>query len=561
MIRPALVPLLGLAGLGLPIVAGLWETLRAAFGVLPVLGFDRPGLHGFAALWGTPGLATSLHLTLVTGLGATLLSLVVALAAAAALHHRVPPRWAGRLLTPFLAVPHAALAIGLAFVLAPSGWIARALAPVLGWVNPPDVATVGDPWGLALILGLMIKEVPFLLLVILAALTQVPVQAQVASGRSLGYSRGAVWCRVILPQLWPLIRLPVLVVLAYGLSVVDMALILGPSNPPPLSVLALRLYTDPDVARLLPASAAAILLLGLTLAGFAAVRGAEALLRHLGRGWLWHGRRGTGADRAIVFGALVLAGLLVLGALALAVLGLWSLAWRWPWPAPWPDALSLRVWTGSADRWADALGASVTLALATSVLSLVLAVGWLSAEARAPWLRRWSVLVYLPLLVPQIGFLHGLYILALRAGVPPGMAAVIWAQVLFVFPYVMIALAGPWRDMDPRLDRAAAALGAGPWRRLLAVRLPVLLAPVLTALAIGVAVSVAQYLPTLFLGAGRIATLTTEAVTLSSASDRRVTAVYASLQAALPFAAYALAFAVPAILHRNRRALRGGAAE
>jgi putative thiamine transport system permease protein len=88
----------------------------------------------------------------------------------------------------------------------------------------------------------------------------------------------------------------------------------------------------------------------------------------------------------------------------------------------------------------------------------------------------------------------------------------------------------------------------------------VLLTPILTAAAIGVAVSVAQYLPTLFMGAGRIATLTTEAVTLSSSSDRRVTGVYATLQATLPFAAYGAAFLIPALLHRNRRGLQPGGA-
>ena len=83
----------------------------------------------------------------------------------------------------------------------------------------------------------------------------------------------------------------------------------------------------------------------------------------------------------------------------------------------------------------------------------------------------------------------------------------------------------------------------------------VLLVPVLTAFAIGIAVSVAQYLPTLFLGAGRVTTLTTEAVTLASGSDRRVTGVVASLQALLPILTYGLAFAIPAIAHRNRRAM------
>ena len=75
----------------------------------------------------------------------------------------------------------------------------------------------------------------------------------------------------------------------------------------------------------------------------------------------------------------------------------------------------------------------------------------------------------------------------------------------------------------------------------------------------GFAVSVAQYLPTLVMGAGRIATLTTEAVTLSSGSDRRIVGVYAVLQAALPFAAYALALALPRLLQARRFALRPSA--
>jgi putative thiamine transport system permease protein len=59
------------------------------------------------------------------------------------------------------------------------------------------------------------------------------------------------------------------------------------------------------------------------------------------------------------------------------------------------------------------------------------------------------------------------------------------------------------------------------------------------------------------MGAGRIATLTTEAVALSSSADRRVVGVYAVLQAILPLAAFMLAIAVPGALHRNRRALAG----
>jgi putative thiamine transport system permease protein len=169
-------------------------------------------------------------------------------------------------------------------------------------------------------------------------------------------------------------------------------------------------------------------------------------------------------------------------------------------------------------------------------------------------------LIYLPLLVPQVAFLYGLSVTMLGIGLGNGHATVIWGHVLFVFPYVMVALSDPWRALDRRMVGQAAALGAGPWRRLWAVKLPILLSPILVASAVGFAVSVAQYLPTLFLGAGRIATLTTEAVTLSSGSDRRVVGVYAVLQAAMPFAAYLVAWWAPRMMYRDRAGLNGGSA-
>jgi putative thiamine transport system permease protein len=75
---------------------------------------------------------------------------------------------------------------------------------------------------------------------------------------------------------------------------------------------------------------------------------------------------------------------------------------------------------------------------------------------------------------------------------------------------------------------------------------PLLLRPICIALAVGFAVSVAQYLPTLFAGGGRYATLTTEAVALSAGADRRVIGVYASAQALMPLLPFALALAAPA---------------
>lgn len=546
-----------LGGLVMPMLAGLAQTLRAAFGVLPALGQANAGLEPWAALAAQPGFWTSLRLTLVTGIGSTLLALMLAAGGVALLYARAGRgvRW----LAPFLAAPHVALAIGLAFLLSPSGWIARGLAPLLGWDRPPDLATVNDPWGGALILGLLVKEVPFLMLVLLSALGQLPVRQWQAAGRALGYGRGAVWLRVILPRAYALIRLPVFVVLAFALTVVDVAIVLGPSNPPTLAVAVMRMYADPDARMILPASAGAGAL-GLIVAGAIALWwGAERALAALGRAWLRRGGRGRAAGAVLAAGGAAVPVLMALGALAMTALVVWSVAWRWPWPQVVPESLSLRAWSSPGQGWGRALGATVWLAGASTALSLILAIAWLEGEDRGRRTRaRWATaLIYLPLLVPQIAVLYGLQVMFLQGGIGAGMAAVLWAQVIFVFPYVMLALSDPWRAMDGRMVQAAAALGAGPLRRLVAVKLPLMLRPILTAGAIGVAVSVAQYLPTLFMGAGRIATLTTEAVTLSSGSDRRILGVYAVLQAALPFAAYALALALPALVWRNRRGMGG----
>jgi len=166
-------------------------------------------------------------------------------------------------------------------------------------------------------------------------------------------------------------------------------------------------------------------------------------------------------------------------------------------------------------------------------------------------------LLYLPLLVPQTAFLPGLQTFLLGLGADRGVASVILAHLVFVLPYVFLSLADPWRAWDSRQATIAATLGAGPGAVFWRIRLPMLLAPVLTAAAVGLAVSVGQYLPTLLIGGGRVATLTTEAVALASGGDRRAIGVYALAQSAAALLPFALALALPALVWRNRRGLHG----
>jgi putative thiamine transport system permease protein len=248
------------------------------------------------------------------------------------------------------------------------------------------------------------------------------------------------------------------------------------------------------------------------------------------------------------------AGSIVFGLFGLAV---WSVAAAWRFPDPLPDALTGRSWMRFGPGMLEAAGTTLAVAAAATGVALVLAIGCLEAEHRHGLRlgRRALWLIYLPLLVPQVAFLPGLALLPAALGQGGEAAFVVAVHVVFVLPYVFLSLGDPWRAWDPRLARVAAGLGRGPEAVLWRLRLPMLLAPVLTAAAVGMAVSVGQYLPTLLVGGGRVTTLTTEAVALASGGDRRAIGVWGLGQAAAAFAPFALALAVPALVWARRRGM------
>jgi putative thiamine transport system permease protein len=569
--------MLTLAAFLLPIAAGLAGTLLPAFGWLPALGGNELGLAAWRVLFEAPGFATAWKLTIFTGWAAAGLSLLLAVLAVAFLHHRPMARRLGEWMAPMLAMPHSALAIGFAFLILPSGWLARALSPgITGWDLPPDVSTVGHPSGWPLVAALLLKEVPYLVLMILGALNQVNARAHVAAARALGYGPVQAWVDIVLPQIAAQIRLPVYAVLAFSLSVVDVALILGPGNPPTLAVLAVRWFGDPDTRWVFPASAAATLLL-LTVLGsialwFVGERGALALMQRQ----LQRGVRGVASARAGAVATAVGALLLTAALAAMLAMWLWSFAAQWRWPAALPTAWTLDNWQRQAGSLAGPALTTLAVGAAATLIALVLVLACLENEvARARDGRpgrsgrsgrsgqsgqsgrssRTLWLLYLPLLVPQVAFLFGLQVLLVRAGADGRAWAVVWAHLVFVLPYLFLSLADPWRAFDERYARSALALGATRWRVFWRIKLPILLKPLLLAAAVAFAVSVGQYLPTLFAGAGRVATLTTEAITLSGGADRRVIATWALLQAAFPLIIYLAAAALPRFLYRHRKAL------
>jgi putative thiamine transport system permease protein len=518
-----------------------------------ILGPLLPGLYWalapsldatvWQALWADAQWPLALQATLLSALLGTALG--VAIAAVLATLYYPGRRWADlqRRMPLLLSVPHAAFAVGLFFLLSPSGWLARALAQALGWAEPPGWITVQDPYGLSLALALGIKESWFLLWVLVAVLGEQQVQRHMVVARSLGYSRVQAWRRVLWPQLLPRLGWPLAAVWAYGLSVVDMAVILGPGTPPTLAVLIWQWLIDPDAAMQAKGGAASLVLLALFLLGAGAAR------------WLWRhtvhraaypsGERRPAPRPARVGLHLPL---LLIGYAVVAVLLVWSLAESWFFPALWPESLSLQTWR-QAD-WAP-FWTTLWLGAAAVLLCLPAALLWLEWGP-----QRYNAVLYVPLIIPALPLVAAQYAALLRLQVDGTAAGLVWSHLLWVLPYMVLTLIGPYRAFDRRLMTTARALGASPLGACLRVKWPMLLKPMLAALAVGFAVSVAQYLPTLFAGGGRFVTVTTEAVALSAGGNRRVLAVQAMLQIALPLLGFGLAALVSYGAGRSRKGLR-----
>lgn len=555
------LPILTLLAMLGPVVAGLWGTVLPAFGHLPAAGLTGPSLDPFRDLLDWAGLPRAVMLSITTGLLATAISLAIVMLITAGWSGTRPFRALERLLSPLLSVPHAAAAFGLAFLIAPSGWLSRLMSPgITGWDRPPDLLIVQDTWGLTMTAGLIVKEVPFLLLITLAALGQADAQRSVTIAQALGYGRLTGWLKTVFPRVYAQIRPPIYVVLAYSMSVVDVAVILGPNTPPSLSVQIVKWMSDPDLAMRLEAAAGALLQLGLVVGALVFWRLGEVVVARLGRRWIASGSRGKCDPIVARLALLAGAGSALTVLLGLVVLTIWSFAGFWGFPDAFPDTFTLRNWIRFGPGTLDALGETALIASTVAFTALILTIGCLEAEYRygLSFSQRAVWLLYLPLLIPQTAFLPGLQTPMLNLGADVGRFPVMLAHLVFVLPYVFLSLADPFRAWDTRMGTIAAALRASPNGVLWRVRLPMLLRPILTALAVGLAVSVGQYLPTLLIGGGRVATLTTEAVALASGGDRRAIAVYGLMQTGAALIPFALALLLPALVWRNRKGLRHG---
>ena len=528
-------------------------------------------LQAWKALAIDPELASALVLSLWTSLASTVMALFVtrtilmkmATGSPSAVRNRNSPgrHWAAPL-SFMLAVPHAAFAIGLAALLAPGGWLLRALSPwATGFSMPPAWVTTQDPWGLGLVAVLVLKETPFLLWIATAHLRRADVSRHMhdalAVAHTMGYSPQEAWWRVAWPSLLKQLRLPLLAVLAYGMGVVDVAMVIGPTNPPTLGPLVWQWLQNADASTQAKGAAAAWLLCactGLCAAALHALLKAHFWRRNWTRGAARRTSSAAGPEYGMPSGNTPMALLAGSYLLVMAALLAGSVIGVWPFPDLLPRSLSGSAWQSVSDS-RPVIVDTLWLALVSAAASLCWSVGWLECLP----MRRGSAsltgartrlgaglllagcLVYLPLVLPSVLWVLGLHRLSIGWNMDGTAAGVVLAHTLASLPYVLLSIQGPYAAFDQRQEQLAASLGKTRRAFLWRVKWPLLKSVLASGFAVGFAVSVAQYLPTLYLGAGRIASVSTEAVTLAAGGQRSLASAFAWLQWLLPALVFAWA--------------------
>ncbi|AZG35244.1 MULTISPECIES: ABC transporter permease [Shewanella] len=552
-------PYLMMALLVIPVLSGLIAVILPAFGWFPVLGHTQFSVAGFVDLWQTPGLGYMALLSVSTSFISTLLAFVITILI---LGSYFTSPWLGyiqRLLGPILVIPHAAAAIAIGFLITPSGMLSRIVSPWLsGWDAPPDWLYPHDAMGLSIIIGLTLKELPFLLLMALGVLAQPELghtlRAQHRVALSLGYCPMTAFFKVVLPSLYPFLRLPILAVLAYASASVEIPLILGPNSPPTLAVAIMQWFHDVDLSLRIKASAGAILQIVLTLLLLLSWWLLEKLIKKASQTMLINGQREYAG--AIMQNITHVLTVVIISAIGLALIGmmLWSVAGFWHFPTVLPQQFVSLHWQSALQQMHTPLLDTVLIGVCATSLAIILTLFTLEAEQYTGKMvsRLSSVIIYLPLLIPSIAFLFGLVWLLEQINSHHSFINVVLAHLLFVLPYVFLSLSSSYRRLDPRFSTVAASLGASEAKIFWQIKLPMLLAPILIACALGLAISFSQYLPTLLAGGGRINTITTEAVSLANGGSRRTSAVYALVQMALPALGFLLAWLLPKMLFRHR---------
>jgi spermidine/putrescine transport system permease protein len=166
------------------------------------------------------------------------------------------------------------------------------------------------------------------------------------------------------------------------------------------------------------------------------------------------------------------------------------------------ESFTLDAWSNpcGAQGICDSLGLSLRIGLIASVTATVLgsmiafALGRYRFRARSTT----NLLIFMPMATPEVVMGSSLLTLFLMMGIPAGSLAVTIAHIMFCISFVVVAVKARVATLDPRLEEAAADLGANPAQTFLRVTLPLAFPGILAGGLLAFSLSFDDYIITNF---------------------------------------------------------------
>ena len=250
---PRGVIVLGLLPVLIPYV--LIFSLGIGFALLQSLGYLLPppvrplGLAAYGELFRDSWFALSFLHSLKVSAVATSISLLLGTLLALLLWRMTPAeRIAATIYKIPLILPHLVVAFIVLVLFDPSGLVSS-LAWHLGLISSqnefPDL--LYGPGGGGLILAYIIKETPFVTLMVYAVLTRIDAR-MIQTARMLGCDGPELFFALVLPEIAPVLHTVFIILFLYSFGGVDIPMVIGSSRPQMISLFIYNEYFQRDLS-------------------------------------------------------------------------------------------------------------------------------------------------------------------------------------------------------------------------------------------------------------------------------------------------------------------------
>ena len=176
-------------------------------------------------------------------------------------------------------------------------------------------------------------------------------------------------------------------------------------------------------------------------------------------------------------------------------------------------------WVGFTTKWYGlllqnevllrAFQNSLIVAGITTILSVFLGTtaAWLLYRYKFPAQQTLGLLIFIPMVMPEVLMGVSLLVLFVNLGLPLGYTTMVIAHTTFCFPFVLVGVQARLQGLDPSLEEAALDLGATPLQAFWLVIVPYLMPAIIAGALMAFTLSFDEYIVSVFVSGSDSQTL------------------------------------------------------